>query len=175
MSAITNDDEDAPERGPFEPLGDASRKRMVLDGIDTIRPLTPRTLITYEMISTWLGEEFPIARSRYNGRFVVPDYGPMTPVKTYLLKNDGILLVNEENVGYWVATEQQKLEEAEKRWKAAADDLDYVHTIARSIRCSVLPPNLRRQLTALMSDTRAELRSLAAQRKERLRIRDRLW
>lgn len=108
----------------FQPKGEVSRKDMVLAGLAARPPLEPGSLITYQEIGGWLGEEFP--RWTDFGRA----YDPMDEVKDHLLKARGVLLLNVENAGYKVASDTEKVGHAERfGYLAALQRMEYGNAV----------------------------------------------
>lgn len=114
----------------FEPKGERSLREMVLAGLEDFPPLEAGTVITYDQISEWLGEDFPRRIGDYGER----SYEPMSSVGDHLLAAKGVLLLNVESVGYRVANDAEKVAHAE-RWGylAALTKMRYGNAILNSV------------------------------------------
>lgn len=150
------------ERRWFEPKGDLSLKDMVLAGLEEFPPLEPGTVIAYQDIARWLGEEFPRRVGEYGER----SYEPMSAVGDYLLNVRGVLLLNVEGVGYKAANDSEKVEHAE-RWGylSALQRMKYGNAVLNSVdRSKVTPAQaelaefMAREMTEEQRVMRAKLR-----------------
>lgn len=144
------------ERAPFEPIGEIGRSKMIIEGIASLPPLEANTVITYEMISNWLGQSFPIPRVRcFRGEeFVVPDYSAMDDVRKHMIERRQILLVAEPNLGWRVATDEEKAIEAEALWLKAEEVLKRSSIVARSVNRSRISAAQAAGLDDLQEDVR---------------------
>lgn len=119
------------ERGYFEPKDEISMRDKVLAGIATLPPLEVGSVISYDLISEWLDEPFPrFLPGEYGGR----SYQPMDLVRANLLKHFGVLLLNVENTGYRVASDEEKVLHAE-RWGylAAMEKMSYGRLVLSTV------------------------------------------
>lgn len=155
-------------RDPFEPVGEQSRRQMIHDGIASMRPLEPGTVITHDMIAEWIGEPFPIPRPIRGGEFVIPDYGPMDAVKLDLLRS-GVHLVAVANVGWRVATHAEMVVDAEQAWRDASTKLGRAALIARGVNPARVEPCDAARARAIDADVLAERRVMTARARERAR------
>lgn len=148
-------------REPFQPNGDISMRDMIHQGLATLRPLEPGTLITHDMIAEWLGEPFPRHNS-YGERV----YQPMDDIKEDLLRQQGVLLLPVDNTGYRVATDSEKVHYAQRRGlNRAMDALAHASHVLRATRPDRLTAaerNLRDNL---------ETETLLAGRELRMKLR----
>lgn len=154
------------DRLPFEPIGEQSRRAMIHEGICDLH-LEPGTVITYDMIGDWLGEEFPLAATSGQGRYLVPSYEPMGLVKRDLLKLKGVLLLSVANVGYRVASDAEKVAEAEDAYRRAFADLRHAGAVARTVRRDRVDAIDAERARALERDAGDDSRVLNAKARER--------
>lgn len=145
----------------FQPKNDVSRKDMVLAGLACRAPLEPGSVVTYQEIGEWLGEEFP--RWTDFGRA----YDPMDEVKDHLLKARGVLLLNVETMGYKAATDAEKVEHAERfGYLASLQRMRYGNVVLGSVDRSKVS-HTQAELTAFMIREMTE-----EQRVMRAKLRD---
>lgn len=156
------------ERRPFTPLGEMSRRELIHAGLAAMPPLEAGTLVTHDMIAAWLDEPFPIPRKTSAG-FLVPDYGPMNEVNDDLLESSGVLFLSVANVGYRVATDDEKAEEAERLAASAQKILSKAGVVARSVHHGRVAPAIARRVADLARDVQENLRVLRAEQRARAR------
>lgn len=152
----------------FDPKGDESRLALILAGIATMPPLEPNTLISYESISEWIGEPFPILSERSDGRGLQVSHSAMRPVINALAQR-GILLLAVANEGYRVAAETEKVVWLEDQVSASIRRACRIITIARSVKPSQVPIADAERARAIEADARDEARVLRANQRERQR------
>lgn len=155
------------EREAFQPIGEQSRRQMIHDGIASLPPLEPGSVITHDMVAAWIGEPFPIPRPVRGGDFLVPDYGPMDAVKTDLLVKQGVLLLTEPNIGWRVATDAEMVTEAEAAWRKASEWLGRSSLVARKVDASKVSGAEAERARAIQHDVQMEQRVLTSMARAR--------
>jgi hypothetical protein len=152
------------ERRPFEPVyGDGLRATVHLAIAAHLPALEPGTLITYDMLSDWLGRPFPFPTA--NGL----EYRPMDQVRYDLLDEQGVWLLSIVNVGYQVATHAEKVLASEQRAGAAQFDLAVAGKIARSVSPAMVSPTDAARAAELARDVQENLRVLRSEQRARAR------
>lgn len=147
------------------------RPKRIVEGVLSLRP-EPGTEITFEMISEWLGEPFPIESVREGG-WVVPDTSAMFDAQRVLERQHRICLVAVENKGYRVPTAAEALDVAERRTKKAQRQATRAGLVARAAAAANgLSPAERERAEAIQRDSR-EARLLLLQQARLRSIRRR--
>lgn len=156
----------------FEPENELSLRQMVLEGLKSLAPLEPGTVITFDQISEWVNRPFPLPSVSAKG-WVLPNYSPMDDVKADVLANWGALLVPHEGDGYRVATDAEMVAWADDRFRKAARVLRDAACAVSAARTERLSPRDAEMAKEIEAEARLEARVLRAKRRAWITRRNR--